>query len=483
MALLARIARGVLVGSFFACGGSSSFAPDLAPLPDRGDVRVEVDVTKRLGPVVTGGGTNLTGFAKYVAPENARVDALAKLPYRLNRVHFSGEVPDEETYRTEDRLDSHYPQPAPPPAAWDFQWLDGVVKVAEDVRRGGGPGYIMTIHNAPQWMTTDLHTVGHLPRNFDDYAKYCARLVAYYNRGSFVDDAGRTVTSPFGPLGIEYWEIWNEPDINDVGGGDQAVMTPEEYARLFATVAPAMRAVDPSIAIGGPNTVADYEDTLAYVHAMLASGVPADFVAMHQYEAGPGMPDGESFRAAAAIVNRPQTTLPVIISESNTDANDDQRRSGGPFEWAAMPLLYEAHVIAGTWRVLRWETYESAYDLVDATSGRLTTTYWAEHVFWSAVPEGATRVACTSSSPDVDCIATVSDGGAVKVAVINHGVASERDFDGDGVKHTITLSAAGKSDFELRVVDRHTKPNAGPPSSSGTTFVIDGYGIAGAEAR
>jgi hypothetical protein len=471
---------GTIVLGAFACTSSPS-APDLPPLEDRGDVRVQVDLGQRLGPIVTGGGTNFTGFAKYVAPESARTDDLAKIPYRLNRVHFSGEVPDEETWRTEDRLDEHYPQPKPPPEPWDFQWLDGVVKVVEDVKKNGGPDYIMTIHNAPQWMTTDFQMVGHLPRNFDDYAKYCARIVSYYNRGSFVDDAGRTVTSPFGPLGIKYWEIWNEPDINDVGGGDVAVMTPDEYARLFATVAPAMRAVDPSIKIGGPNTVADYEDTLSYVHALLGTGATVDFLAMHQYQAGPGMPDGESFRATAAIVNRPTTTLPIVISESNSDANDDQRRTGGPFEWAAMPLMYEAHVVAGTWRVLRWETYESAYDLVDAARGKLVTTYWAEQIFWSAVPEGATRVACTTSSPDVDCLATVSTAGKLKIAVINRGVAHEADFDGDGVAHAVTIAAPGKADFAIRVVDRHTPPNGGPATTHGTTLVLDGYGVAAAE--
>ncbi len=455
--------------------------PALPTPPDRGSVTVTVDPSSKLGPIVTGGGTNFTGFTGYVGA-NARTDLLAQMPYKLNRIHFSGEVPDPMTYKTQDRLDSHLPQPSPPPAAWNFQWLDGVVSVAKQVRDMGGPEFILTIHNAPQWMTGNPNVQGYPPRNPQDYATYCARLVAYYNKGSFVDDAGNTVTNPAGVVGIHYWEIWNEPNINDVGEQDMAVMTPDQYASLFEVVTPAMRAVDPGIKIGGPNTVSDEGDSLDYIDALLSSGAQVDFVAVHQYQAESTMPDQQAFQVAAPLADRPMTDIPIVISESNSDSSDAQSRTGSPFEWAAMAFEYKAHVEAGTWRVLRWETYERNYNLIDAIGGQPQTTYWAERKFWEAVQEGATRVGCSSSSDDIACLASVTAAGKVDVVLINIGVASPDDNNGSGVRHQVDVHFADGSSptFTVQTIDRDTSPASGPSPLTGPALgvTIDGYGLA-----
>jgi Glycosyl hydrolases family 39 len=462
-------------------------APPPPPSPDRGPVSVTVDTTQALGPIVTGGGTNFTGFAAYVDPGKTGLAALEQMPYSLNRIHFSGEVPDPATFTTEDRLNEHLPQPSAPPSPWNFQWLDPVVAVAKSIRDTAGIDFIFTIHNAPQWMTVDQTIQGTLPRNADDYATYCARLVAYYNLGSFVDDEGNTVTNPAGKVGVHYWEIWNEPDINDVGEGDNPVMTPDQYASLFVTVTAAMRKVDPTIKIGGPNTISDIDDTPDYIDALLATGAQVDFIAIHQYQASSDMPDQEAFQVASVMQNRPQTNLPLVISESNSDSQDNQNRTGSAFEWAAMPLEYKSHVESGTWRVLRWETYERNYNLVDALSGATTTTYWAERVFWGGVPLGGTRVACSTTSDDVACLASLTPAGKVDVVLINIGVASPTDNNGTGVQHEIGVTVAGKSAaaFSVQVVDRDTDPMAGPAATTGdgSNVIVDGYGVATLEER
>ncbi len=456
--------------------------PPGPPSPERGPVTVTVDTSKALGPVVTGGGTNFTGFAGYVSAQNARTDLLAQMPYSLNRIHFSGEVPDPTTFTTQDRLDSHLPQPSPPPAPWSFSWLDGAVAEAKAVRDAGGPDFILTIHNAPQWMTGHADVQGYPPTDPRTYATYCARLVAYYNQGSFVDDSGRTVTNPAGVVGIKYWEIWNEPDINDVGMQDSAVMTPAAYASLFSTVTAAMRAVDGSIEIGGPNTVSDQGDSLDYIDALLASGAKVDFVAIHQYQAETTMPDQMAFQVAAPLQDRPMTSIPIVISESNSDSSDQQTRTGSAFEWAAMPYEYKAHVEAGTWRVLRWETYEHEYDLIDAYRGQPRTTHWVERAFWSAVPQGGTRVGCSSSSDDVACLAMLTKDGKLDVVLINIGVVASSDNNGVGVRHEVdvTLADGTARTFAMQSLDRDTDPLRGPVETEGPAagVVIDGYGIA-----
>jgi hypothetical protein len=58
----------------------------------------------------------------------------------------------------------------------------------------------------------------------------CAHIVRHYNQGWAK-----------GPkAGIKYWEIWNEPDTGFWAG------TREEYYRLYAATAKALKEIDPS---------------------------------------------------------------------------------------------------------------------------------------------------------------------------------------------------------------------------------------------
>ncbi|MGZ3456781.1 MAG: hypothetical protein ACXVEF_44660, partial [Polyangiales bacterium] len=263
------------------------------------------------------------------------------------------------------------------------------------------------------------------------------------------------------------------------GGGNTAVFTPTEYAQMFKTVSAAMRAADPTIKIGGPNSISDVDDTFQYFGALMSAGAQVDFVTYHQYQASSSMSDATAFTVASTLYSRPNTTLPIVISETNTDSEDNQSRTGSPFEWAAMPLEYKAHIEAGTWRVIRWETYEHNYNLIDATIGKPVTTYWAERTFWEAMPEGSTRIGCASSSADVPCIAVVDGAGNVSAAFINRGVTSSTSNNGTGVSYRVNVSGTS-GNFAKKVVDRNTDPAVGPVATIGapTGILIDGYGIA-----
>ncbi|GAC1352015.1 MAG: hypothetical protein NVSMB1_10700 [Polyangiales bacterium] len=470
-----------------AMGCSAHHASESRPrslsqgLIDRGPVTLTIDVAKPLGKVVTGGGTVFTGFSNYVIDANRATAQLAAIPHKLNRVHFSGETPDR-SFRTIDRAEAQFPQPNPPPAAWNLTWSDGAVKSAKLIRDAGGADFIMSIHNAPTWMSKS--GPGTAPKSNATYAQYCARLVAYYNKGQFTDDAGVVVKNPDGITGINYWETWNEPDINDFGNTTTPAFSPSEFAAMYKEASAAMRAVDPTIKVGGPNTISDSSDTLDYINTLLSSGAQVDFVAYHQYQANTAQSDQTAFVTGSKVIAQPTTTLPIFISETNTDSEDNQSRTGHAFEWAGMPLEYKAHVEAGTSRVIRWETYENNYNLIDATKGKPVTTYWSERGFWEAVTEGSTRVSCVSSSADVECLAVVLKTGALHVVAINKGVADPADFDGTGVLHTISIQEVSPPSkaraFLAQAVDRNTVPEIGPALTSGpaSTITIDGYGLA-----
>ena len=92
------------------------------------------------------------------------------------------------------------------------------------------------------------------------------------------------------------------------------------------------------------------------------------------------------------------------------------------------------------------------------------------------------RVACSSSSGDVACLAMVTPAGKVNVVLINIGVASDSDNNGTGVRHEVTVTVVGRNagPFKVDVVDRGTAPAAGPAPANGdgSNVTIDGYGVA-----
>ena len=77
---------------------------------------------------------------------------------------------------------------------------------------------------------------------------------------------------------IEYWEVWNEPDISSFWTG-----TREEYFHLYEATARALKAYDPTLKVGGPSWCCDqtfFKDFLAYCRD---HDVPLDFVSWHYY--------------------------------------------------------------------------------------------------------------------------------------------------------------------------------------------------------
>jgi alpha-N-arabinofuranosidase len=77
---------------------------------------------------------------------------------------------------------------------------------------------------------------------------------------------------------IEYWEVWNEPDITQFWTG-----TREEYFHLYEATARALKAYDPTLKVGGPSWCCNqtvFKDFLAYCRDHDA---PLDFVSWHYY--------------------------------------------------------------------------------------------------------------------------------------------------------------------------------------------------------
>ncbi len=185
-----------------------------------------------------------------------------------------------------------------------YRWEDGVGPVGERPKRlnlawrtpesnAFGLNEFMTwarAAHAEPMMTVNLGTRG--VQEAVDLLEYCN-----YPAGTQLSDLRRKHGFD-APHGIKLWCLGNEMD----GPWQVGQKTPQEYGRLAAETAKAMRLVDPSIelvAVGSSNsdmpTFGEWESTLlehAYDHV--------DYVSLHHYF-DPGRPD---FLASGVVMDR-----------------------------------------------------------------------------------------------------------------------------------------------------------------------------------
>lgn len=104
-----------------------------------------------------------------------------------------------------------------------------------------------------------------VPNDSAAFAKMCVDLIHHV-----------TVTKGFS---APYWGLWNEPHAN----GDFWAGTEAQFQSLYAAVAPAVKAFNPALKIGGPEGSSDawVTNLIAYCQT---NAVALDFVSWHPYE-------------------------------------------------------------------------------------------------------------------------------------------------------------------------------------------------------
>jgi len=123
--------------------------------------------------------------------------------------------------------------------------------------------------------TSIEHTLGKhfnalMPDDFDKYAEVLAGIIRHYNHG-WADGF---------KLGIEYWEIWNEADLQPKMW-DASL---EEYYQFFGVVAKRLKSEFPEIKIGGPAFTRLREETYdGLLTHCRDNNVPLDFFSWHCY--------------------------------------------------------------------------------------------------------------------------------------------------------------------------------------------------------
>ena len=114
------------------------------------------------------------------------------------------------------------------------------------------------------------------PKDFAKWARICEHIIRHYNEGW---------ANGF-HYGIEYWEIWNEPDCCNHDGTNPCWQgTDEEFIDLYDVAATHLKKCFPNIKIGGPAFTAPKHGPLqlAFLKAVKERNLPFDFYSFHRY--------------------------------------------------------------------------------------------------------------------------------------------------------------------------------------------------------
>ncbi len=145
----------------------------------------------------------------------------------------------------------------------------------------------------------------HPPKDFKKWAIICEHIIRHYNEG----------WANGYHLNIQYWEIWNEPDLSE----DKDIKntwsgTRYEFHDFYEIAAKHLKACFPTLKIGGPAIAWNLEWADVFLCEMQKRNVPIDFFSWHIYcsvpqkmleraEAVRELMDKYGYQAAESILN------------------------------------------------------------------------------------------------------------------------------------------------------------------------------------
>ena len=151
------------------------------------------------------------------------------------------------------------------------------------------------------------------PNDYAEWEELIYQMVTHYlGRGS----------------GIEYWEVFNEPDIGEIGGCP-GIFSPEDYCIYYEHTVRAIRRADPKAKVGGP-TVSWYgrPHVRALMEHCANRGLPLDFISWHAYWNDPVIWSESITKVKALLGEFPQLKCETIIDEWNVGLRDPRQEPG-----------------------------------------------------------------------------------------------------------------------------------------------------------
>lgn len=106
------------------------------------------------------------------------------------------------------------------------------------------------------------------------WADICCHIIAHYNEG----------WANGYKMGIEYWEIWNEPECKNPDGSQTMWSgTMEEFTKFYVEAAKIIKSKYPNIKVGGPAFTYPHKIAQKFINDIAKEKAPLDFFTWHCY--------------------------------------------------------------------------------------------------------------------------------------------------------------------------------------------------------
>ncbi len=400
--------------------------------------------------------------------------------------------------------------------SWDFSLIDPMT--IDFLEATKGHSSVLNFSTIPQWMFKTDKPVSY-PSDPDqvvwDYeqgselrdptmkevAGYYSRLLSWYTKGGFTDEAGKRYESGH-RYSIPFWEVLNEPDL-------EHNLSARTYTRIYDAVVEAMRKVQSEMKFVGVSLMAPGQnpDFFEYFldHRNHKPGIALDFISYHFYaiptaDQLPEIQQYTFFAQADGFINvvrfietirkklSPQTG--TMINEVGSISSDDTEQftpghvfkeiphsywnlSGALFAYLFGELTRLGIDVVGCSQLVGYPTQFPSVSMVDWETGKPNARYWVLKLIHDSFTPGDKLVeiapfsAISTSHPYVYSMAVIMKDGKRRVLLVNK---RDRGF---------KVSIKGVSGGKVEHVDQVTGSNPPASKSLGSdTITLNGFAVA-----
>ena len=268
---------------------------------------LKFDLTKKLGKFKILNATNGGPWHKRHAIDQYRSNfadyKAARIPYSRN--HDSGVVGIYGGPFSHDitRIFPNFDADVNDPASYDFPCTDESILVTLEAGTE-------TFFRLGQTIEHQIKKHGTIPpKDFHKWAEICEHIIMHYNEG-WADGF---------ELGIKYWEIWNEPDLDPDDSNNKRTWggTKAQFFDFYEIAAKHLKARFPHLKIGGPALAGNEDWAKDFLAEMKRREVQIDFFSWHIYCNDPHKMVDKSKRIESYLIENGYENAESILNECN----------------------------------------------------------------------------------------------------------------------------------------------------------------------
>ncbi|MCQ2430676.1 MAG: hypothetical protein MJ192_10140 [Clostridia bacterium] len=227
----------------------------------------------------------------------------ARIPYARNHDSAFGDVYGGPYAHDITCIFPDFDADADDPASYDFANTDESILVCLEAGT-------QTFFRLGQSIEHQIRKHGTLPpKDFRKWAVICEHIIRHYNEGWA--DGYR--------LGMTYWEIWNEPDLDPDDSPNKRTWggTKAQFFDLYEITAKHLKACFPALRIGGPAICGNEAWAEDFLREMKRRDVPIDFFSWHIYTTQPAQMAAQAGRIRALLDKYGYEAAESILNEWN----------------------------------------------------------------------------------------------------------------------------------------------------------------------